>query len=192
MNLDIFDVSNNSLGYTSVENLFHIFRLNSPTTATYNIKYINLSNNNIGDAAAGAIAWHLSNRLYPNLRSLDLSRNSITPTDYKCVAEAMKSTKVENLMITFVKQATLIGKEAIKSTLKTFIEYAKEQGVDTTGWTCQVFSLCKKHLIEAARSVFVSKKIPITQHLYVQQLKGIYIYLHIFNTHSNAHSAAYT
>lgn len=110
LNLYKFDVSNNSLGNSVVENLFYTFRLGS-STATYNIKFMNLSNNQIGDDGAKYIASHLGNGLHPNLKSLDVSGNQITPTGYSHFAEGMKSTNVKNFMVTFVKQATSVGKD---------------------------------------------------------------------------------
>ena len=98
LNLDKFDVSNNLLGYGAVENLFYTFRLGSPT-ATYNIKYMNLSNNYIGDDGAKYIASHLSNGLHPNLRCLDVSGNPITEKSYVHFAESFKSESVKEMVV---------------------------------------------------------------------------------------------
>jgi len=98
LNLDKFDVSNNLLGYGAVENLFYTFRLGSPT-ATYNIKYMNLSNNQIGDDGAKYISSHLSAGLHPNLRCLDVSGNPTTEKSYVHFAESFKSDTVKEMVV---------------------------------------------------------------------------------------------
>jgi hypothetical protein len=59
LNLEKFDVSYNKLGYGAVENIFYTFSLQRSNTALYNIKFINLSNNQIGDDGAKYIASHI-------------------------------------------------------------------------------------------------------------------------------------
>jgi hypothetical protein len=98
LNLDKFDVSHNQLGYSSVENLFYTFRFGSPT-ATYNIKYMNLSNNYIGDDGAKYIASHLSAGLHPNLRCLDVSGNHITTNGSALFIKAMEARPYQEIVI---------------------------------------------------------------------------------------------
>ena len=99
LNLDKFDVSNNLLGYGAVENLFYTFSLSRSNTALYNIKFMNLSNNYIGDDGAKYIASHLSAGQHPNLRCLDVSGNPITEKSYVHFAESFKSEAVKEIVV---------------------------------------------------------------------------------------------
>ena len=99
LNLNKFDASNNLLGYGAVENLFYTFSLSRSNTALYNIKYMNLSNNYIGDDGAKYISSHLSAGLHPNLRYLDVSGNPITEKSYVHFAESFKSEVVKEMVV---------------------------------------------------------------------------------------------
>jgi hypothetical protein len=99
LNLDKFDVSNNLLGYGAVESLFYTFSLSRSNTALYNIKFINLSNNYIGDDGAKYIASHLGNGQHPNLRCLDVSGNKITNDGQGAFVKAMKNPVVKDFVV---------------------------------------------------------------------------------------------
>lgn len=131
LELHKFDVSKNSLSDPSVENLFYTFRKDSPT-ANCNIKFINLSNNYINDKGAEYIAAHLDAGLHPNLKVLDISGNQITDKGHGYLAKALNSPKVKNIVVLLAKEAVEHGKEYIRNYLKTFVNHAKEQGIDTT------------------------------------------------------------
>jgi hypothetical protein len=99
LNLNKFDVSNNLLGYGAVESLFYTFSLSRSNTALYNIKFMNLSNNYIGDDGAKYIASHLSNGQHPNLKVLDLSGNQITTNGGALFIEAMEAKPHQEIVI---------------------------------------------------------------------------------------------
>jgi len=98
LNLYKFDVSKNFLGNPSIENLFYTFRLGSPT-ATYNIKYMNLSNNYISDEGANCMAYHIGAGSHPHLRLLDVSGNRITDTGEYFLVTAIKNPAVQDIIV---------------------------------------------------------------------------------------------
>lgn len=127
LELDIFNFSNNNLGYASVENLFYTFRLGSPT-AYYNIKCINLSNNVIGDDGAKYIASHLESGLHPNLKALDLSENKITDLGHRYLANALNSAKVQSIIIRL--KLFSYSKQHNIDTLQHFLKLAEKSGIN--------------------------------------------------------------
>ena len=143
LNLDKFDVSYNLLGYTAVENLFYTFRLGSPT-ATYNIKYMNLSNNQIGDDGVKYIASHLSAGLHPNLRCLDVSGNNLSYEVCGKIAKVVDQMKQDiKILVNRVlsinsiteggkKQSDLFygSKEEKQMVIKEYLKQAQSNGVD--------------------------------------------------------------
>lgn len=91
LKLDVFDVSYNNLGFNAVNSIFFNFSTQRSGTSIYDIKFINLSNNQIGDNGAQCIATHLGNGHYPHLKALDLSGNQISNTGNGYIAKGMKS-----------------------------------------------------------------------------------------------------
>jgi len=143
LNLDKFDVSHNQLGYASVENLFYTFRLGSPT-ATYNIKYMNLSNNQIGDDGAKYISSHLSAGLHPNLRCLDVTGNNLSYGMCIEISKIVQSIKqnikilgnrlfsIDTIIQGGKKQSDLVfgSKEEKQIIIKEYLKHAQKNGVD--------------------------------------------------------------
>lgn len=123
LNLHKFDVSKNFIGDPSVGNLFYTFRLGSPT-ATYNIKYMNLSNNYISDEGANCMAYHIGAGSHPHLRLLDVSGNQITTTGESYFAKALESAKVTSISIILTAKASF--KEIVDFFKTGFNYYAKE------------------------------------------------------------------
>ena len=145
LNLDKFDASNNLLGYTAVENLFYTFRLGSPT-ATYNIKYMNLSNNQIGDDGVKYIASHLSAGLHPNLRCLDVSGNNLSYEVCSKIAKVVDQMK-QDIMILVFKMSNIIdgvkkqgnlffgSKEDKQNIIKDWFKIGQDNGIDVNNVT---------------------------------------------------------
>jgi hypothetical protein len=149
LNLNKFDASNNLLGYGAVENLFYTFSLSRSNTALYNIKYMNLSNNYIGDDGAKYISSHLSAGLHPNLRYLDVSENKITNDGQGMFVTAMKNPVVKDFIVIVelfqkLKEQVkfMFGSKEEKITIyKSLIAKGKEKGtydeamvVDKSWW----------------------------------------------------------
>ena len=139
LNLDKFDVSNNSIGYGAVENLFYTFSLSRSNTALYNIKFINLSNNQIGDDGAKYIASHLGNGQHPNLRCLDVSGNNLSYEiciGFSKIVQSIKQNiiiKVDKFSDIVKKQKNLSfgSKEERQIAIKDYMKQVESQGVDT-------------------------------------------------------------
>ena len=139
LNLDKFDVSNNLLGYGAVENLFYTFSLSRSNTALYNIKFMNLSNNYIGDDGAKYISSHLSAGLHPNLRCLDVSGNNLSYEmciGFSQVIQSIKQNiiiKVDKFSDVVKKQKTLFysSKEEKQIVIKDYLKQVESKGVNT-------------------------------------------------------------
>ncbi|WPY01555.1 Leucine Rich repeats domain-containing protein (plasmid) [Candidatus Trichorickettsia mobilis] len=143
LNLDKFDVSHNQLGYSSVENLFYTFRLGSPT-ATYNIKYMNLSNNQIDDDGVKYISSHLSAGLHPNLRCLDVTGNNLSYGMCIEISKIVQSIEqnikilvnrlfsIDTIIQGGKKQSDLAfgSKEEKQTIIKEYLKHAQKNGVD--------------------------------------------------------------
>ena len=144
LNLDKFDVSYNNLGNGGVNNMFYTFSTQRSGTATYNIKFINLYNNQIGDEGAKTIATHLSNGHYPHLKVLDLTANQIYLEGKFALAEAVnKIPQPIRVLINRIFQTDTIvegGKkqsdlffgssEQKKTIIKNYLHDAQSKGID--------------------------------------------------------------
>lgn len=123
LNLEVFDLSNNKFGFYGVEWIFGYLYENNPCLpcAPKVIVTMNLSNNLIGDDGAKYMADSLAMGRFPNLKSLDVSGNHITPTGHLFFAQALESKNIKNLMITLtVNSLTIYDKinQAAKSTIE--------------------------------------------------------------------------
>ena len=112
-----FDFFSNSFGWLPRANFATITKLN-------------LSNSGMLDNNAYSLANTLTILL--NLKYLDVSGNQITATGEGYFARVLQSPLVQNIIVTIKKYTTDLGQEVIKPALKLFIEHAKENGVDTT------------------------------------------------------------
>ncbi len=143
LNLYKFDVSKNFIGDPSVGNLFYTFRLGSPT-ATYNIKYMNLSNNYISDEGANCMAYHIGAGSHPYLRVLDVSGNDLSWEGNAKIAKMVQNvTQDIKVLINRVlsvntiidggkKQSDLFfgSKEEKHAIIKDYLKQAQSNGVD--------------------------------------------------------------
>ena len=130
LDLDVFDVSNNKIGFGGVENLFYGLRFDNTLAGRY-IVTMNFSNNLIGDDGAKYMADSIVWGRFPNLNSLDVSGNQITATGYGVLMNSLKKLP-QDIILTLEKYSTNLGQKVIKPALKHFVKYATEQGVDTT------------------------------------------------------------
>ncbi len=143
LNLYKFDVSKNFIGDPSVGNLFYTFRLGSPT-ATYNIKYMNLSNNYISDEGANCMAYQIGAGSHPYLRVLDVSGNDLSWEGNAKIAKMVQNvTQDIKVLINRVlsvntiidggkKQSDLFfgSKEEKHAIIKDYLKQAQSNGVD--------------------------------------------------------------
>lgn len=144
LNLNKFDASNNLLGYGAVESLFYTFSLSRSNTALYNIKYMNLSNNYIGDDGAKYISSHLSAGLHPNLRCLDVSGNNLSYEMCIGFSKIVQSIKqdvkilvgrlfsINTIIEGGKKQSDLVfgSKEEKQNVIKSHLKQAQSNGID--------------------------------------------------------------
>jgi len=129
LDLDVFDVSNNKIGFGGVENLFYGLRFDNTLASRY-IVTMNFSNNLIGDDGAKYMSDSLAMGRFPHLKSLDVSGNHITATGYGVFIKSLK-TLPHDIIVTLEKYSTNLGQKVIKPALKHFVKYATEQGVNT-------------------------------------------------------------
>jgi hypothetical protein len=128
LDLHLFDFSNNKLGYGAVENIFYTFRYGAPA-ATFNIRYINLSNNYIDDNGAKYIASHLRPELHPHLKVINVSGNKLTSRGEGYFAKALKNAIVKDIVIHLKLFSG--NKKDYNSALKEFLKQAEENGINT-------------------------------------------------------------
>lgn len=139
LNLTVLDLSNNCLGLNSVHTIFYGMRGSQQGDVNHlckQIKSINLSNNWLGDDSALFISQALEYGNMPNLKSLDVSGNQITPTGEGYFVNSLASLKTQDIAV-ILKKITATGNEAIKAaidfTLKglkyAIDQHAKNQGL---------------------------------------------------------------
>ena len=128
LDLDVFDVSNNKIGFGGVENLFYGLRFDNTLSGRY-ILTMNFSNNLIDDNGAKYMADSLAMGRFPNLKSLDVSGNQITSTGYGYLGKGLEVV-TQDLKIVF--EATKgFSKDALKATMKSMLFIAKSNGINT-------------------------------------------------------------
>ena len=128
LGLDVFDVSNNKIGLGGVKNLFCGLRIDNPL-AGRKIITMNFSNNVIGDDGAKYMADCLKMGRYPNLKSLDVSGNHITPTGEGHFVKAMQNHTLQHMYVT-LKNAVGTKKDYYAPFLKQVLKDAQNNGVD--------------------------------------------------------------
>ena len=135
LDLDVFDVSNNKIGFGGVENLFYGLRFDNTLAGRY-IVTMNFSNNLIGDDGANYMANSLAWGRFPNLNSLDVSGNQITQNGEGNFVNSLSSLKNQDIAI-ILKKISATGNEAIKSAIDFTLkglkyvvnQHAKNQGL---------------------------------------------------------------
>lgn len=133
------DLSNNCLTLVRDSNLGYVdlpfFSFNSPYNTPRNILRLDLSNNNISDAGAKIVADGLANGVFPITKQVNLSGNKITETGETYLMNAVKVSANTDLNVFAVKagwrNTDPTWKQIAKSTLKGFLQHAKNQGIDT-------------------------------------------------------------
>ena len=164
LDLDVFDVSNNKIGFGGVENLFYGLRFDN-TLAGRDIVTMNFSNNLIGDDGAKYMADSLAMGRFLNLKSLNVSGNQITGTGEGYFAKALESVKVTSITIVLTTKNSF---KEIANFIKTgFNYYAKEFHIEQIAVdvdTQKYLTNCQKtgiNLTEGFMSGFVKcKNIP--------------------------------
>jgi len=154
LDLDVFDVSNNKIGFGGVENLFYGLRFDNTLAGRYIIT-MNFSNNLIGDDGAKYMADSLAMGRFPNLKSLDVSGNQITTTGEGYFAKAMQNSTVQDMYVT-LKNAVGTKKDYYGSFLKQVLKDAQNNGVDIKNIVVDksLISSIKDNLIMGKKMVF--------------------------------------
>ena len=142
LDLDVFDVSNNKIGFGGVENLFYGLRFDNTLAGRY-IVTMNFSNNLIGDDGAKYMADSLAMGRFPNLKSLNISNNQITGTGYGYLAKGLEVVS-QDLKIVF-EIVKGFSKDALKASMKGMLFIAKNNGISTkeTLTTDETIEHCK-------------------------------------------------
>lgn len=132
--VNTIDLSNNCISLTPTKNM-PFFSFNYPFYTTWNVLRLDLSNNNIGDDGAKCIADGLAKGFFPLTKQINLSGNKITETGEAYLINAVKVSANTDLNVFAVKagwrNTDPMWKQIVKSTLKGFLQHAKNQGIDT-------------------------------------------------------------
>lgn len=119
-NLTILDLSNNKLGYYSIENIFYGMRGSQEGVTTHvckQIRSINFSNNLLDDNCANYIAKSLEYGRFPSLKYLDVSGNQITENGEGYFVNSIENLSKQDMAI-ILRKVTNNGFEAINKTLE--------------------------------------------------------------------------
>jgi len=158
LNLAELNLSSNNITCRGVESLFWGLRV-SPDhlphahIRSHNLRYINLSDNQIGDPGAEYIAQSLISGRYPNLKGVDASGNGITETGQGYFARALDEIN-QSIAIVFTKVQE-ISKQAFKQTIKSMLYIAKQNGISTKEMltTDETIEHCKKGTFNVAKNI---------------------------------------
>lgn len=143
LDLDVFDVSNNKIGFGGVENLFYGLRFDNTLAGRY-ILTMNFSNNLIGDDGAKYMADSLAWGRFPHLKHLDITGNHISYEGNTKFAKGLQNMKQDiKILINKVlpinsiangakKQSDLLfgSKEEKHAIIKDYLKHAQNDGVD--------------------------------------------------------------
>jgi len=154
LDLDVFDVSNNKIGFGGVENLFYGLRFDNTLAGRY-IVTMNFSNNLIGDDGAKYMADSLAMGRFPNLKSLDVPGNQITATGYGYLAKGLEVVS-QDLKIVF-EAVKGFSKDALKASMKSMLFIAKNNGISTkeTLTTGETIEHCKNGIANVGLNISV-------------------------------------
>ena len=154
LDLDVFDVSNNKIGFGGVENLFYGLRFDNTLAGRY-IVTMNFSNNLIGDDGAKYMADSLAMGRFPNLKSLEVPGNQITATGYGYLAKGLEAV-TQDLKIVF-ETVKGFSKDALKASMKGMLFIAKNNGISTkeTLTTGETIEYCKNGIANVGLNVGV-------------------------------------
>lgn len=122
-NLTILDLSNNKLGYYSIENIFYGMRGSQEGVTTHickQIRSINFSNNLLDDNCANYIAKSLEYGRFASLKYLDVSGNNISATGHLFFAQALEHTNTPNMLIALKTTIQNVGEKANKALKETY------------------------------------------------------------------------
>ena len=152
LDLDVFDVSNNKIGFGGVENLFYGLRFDNTLAGRYIIT-MNFSNNLIGDDGAKYMADSIAWGRFPNLKSLDVPGNQITTTGYGYLANSLNAVS-QDLKIVF-EAVKGFSKDALKASMKGMLFIAKNNGITTkeTLTTDETIEHCKKGTVNVGLNI---------------------------------------
>ena len=127
--LTTIDLSYNRLGNGAVENLFYTMGTHQ-TPAKY-VNNINLSCNFIGDYGAEYIAESIKSGRYPNLKSLNIGSNQITPEGFQKMSDILGKVAQDIFIIT--EESNADGKAVFKNAGGDFYDMViKSDGADAT------------------------------------------------------------
>lgn len=163
LDLDVFDVSNNKIGFGGVENLFYGLRFDNTLAGRY-ILTMNFSNNLIGDDGAKYMADSLAMGRFPHLKSLDVSGNHITKTGTGYFIDALKNSTVGNIIIKQYHLSVFGNKENKVAFMKDYLKQAQDKGVDVKnivvdkslfGYIKTTGKVCKDTVVGFAKCYYV-------------------------------------
>ena len=163
LDLDVFDVSNNKIGFGGVENLFYGLRFDNTLAGRY-IVTMNFSNNLIGDDGAKYMADSLVMGRFPHLNSLNVSGNQITATGVGYFLDALKNSTVGNIIIKQYHLSVFGNKENKIGFMKDYLKQAQDKGVDVNnivvdkslfGYIKNTGKICKDTVVGFAKCYYV-------------------------------------
>lgn len=152
LDLDVFDVSSNKIGFGGVENLFYGLRFDNTLAGRY-IVTMNFSKNIIGDDGFKYMADSLAMGRFPNLKNLDVSGNQNTATGYGYLAKGLEAV-TQDLKIVF-EAVKGFSKDALKASMKSMLFIAKNNGISTKEMltTDETIEHCKKGTVNVGLNI---------------------------------------
>ena len=191
LDLDVFDVSNNKIGFGGVENLFYGLRFDNTLAGRY-IVTMNFSNNLIGDDGAKYMADSLAMGRFPNLKNLDVSGNQITATGVGYFLDALKNSTVGNIIIKQYHLSIFGNKENKIGFMKDYLKQAQDKGVDVNnivvdkslfGYIKNTGKICKDTVVGFAKCYYVDDV--VTDHIKDKILAKVSKTLGVLNNYND-------